>query len=136
MHFMRKSLLARLVVYFMLLSLLTVSLVVATAFWQARGALQRAAFDRLHVAAMLKEDALTQWVTDQQRELLLMAQLPAVLRSAQDLLRSDPEDRAFHPAYQELNTTINTASKHKSAWQEVLPSLAPRPGSALHRNTP
>ncbi len=92
MRYLRKSLLARLVVYFMLLSLLSVCLVVATAFLQARSALQDSAFDRLRVTAILKEDALTQWVEDQRQDLLLRAQMPAIQRPARALLRLALDD--------------------------------------------
>ena len=60
MSYLKKSLLVRLVVYFLLLALLTVVLVGATAFLQAKSALQDSAYDRLRVAATLKADALTQ----------------------------------------------------------------------------
>lgn len=120
MSYLKKSLLARLVVYFLLLALLTVVLVGATAFLQAKSALQVSAYDRLRVAATLKADALTQWVDDQREDLLLMARLPAVQLPVQDLLRYDTTSRAFQAAYTELQNTIAAAAERKDAWHEML----------------
>ncbi len=115
MSYLKKSLLARLVVYFLLLALLTVVLVGASAFLQAKSALQVSAYDRLRVAATLKADALTQWVNDQREDLLLMARLPAVQRPVQDLLHYDPTSPAFQTAYTDLQNTIAAAAERKDA---------------------
>ena len=118
MSYLKKSLLARLVVYFLLLALLTVVLVGASAFLQAKSALQVSAYDRLRVAATLKADALTQWVNDQREDLLLMARLPAVQLPVQDLLHYDTTSPAFQTAYTDLQNTI--AAARKDAWHEML----------------
>ena len=120
MSYLKKSLLARLVVYFLLLALLTVVGVGAMAFLRARSALQEAAYDRLRVAATLKADALTQWVDDQREDLLLMAGLPSVQLPAQDLLPYDTAGTAFKSAYAELQNTITSATERKDAWHEML----------------
>ena len=120
MSYLKKSLLVRLVVYFLLLALLTVVLVGATAFLQAKSALQDSAYDRLRVAATLKADALTQWVDDQREDLLLMARLPAVQLPVQDLLRYDTTSPAFQAAYTDLQNTIAAAAERKDAWHEML----------------
>ena len=120
MSYLKKSLLARLVVYFMLLSLVTVSLIVATAFLQARTALQDAAFDRLRVAATLKEDALTQWIDDQRQDLLLMAEFTAVQDQVRTLLRYPPDDPVYQAAYRGLRETLTAVNAGKAAWQEML----------------
>ena len=120
MSYLKKSLLARLVVYFLLLALLTVVLVGATAFLRARSALQDSAYDRLRVAATLKADALTQWVDDQRQDLLLVARLPAVQVPARELLPYDTTNPNLQAAYQDLQKTVTAATERKDDWHELL----------------
>ena len=119
MSYLKKSLLARLVVYFLLLTMGTVILVGAIAILQAKSTLQVSAFDRLRVAATLKADAMNQWVKDQRQDLLLMARLPSVQRSAQDLLRYDPAEPAYRAALTALENTITSAATDNAAWHEM-----------------
>lgn len=119
MRHLKKSLLARLVVYFWMPAFLTVVLLGILAFLHTRNALETSAFDRLSVAATVKANALTQWVDDQREDLLLMARLPAVQLSAKDLLRYDAADPTYHTAYTALRQTVAAASEHKAAWHEV-----------------
>ncbi len=116
MSYLKKSLLARLVVYFLLLAMVMVVLVGAMAFLRAKSALQVSAFDRLRVAATLKADAMNQWVKDQRQDLLLIARLPSVQRPAQDLLRYDPAEPAYQAALTALENTITSAATDNAAW--------------------
>ena len=55
MKFWQQSLTTKVANYFLLLSLITVGIVGSVAYFRARNALRAAAFDRLRVAATLKE---------------------------------------------------------------------------------
>ena len=63
--FWRTSLVARLGLYFLLLSLLTVALLGSIAYFGATQAIRATVFGRLEVEATLKEDALLQWLEEE-----------------------------------------------------------------------
>ena len=90
MKFWKKSLMARLVGYYLLLSLVTVGLVGIIAFTRAREALKQSIFNRLEAVSTLKEDALNRWIDDQRRDVVFIAWLPEVGEQA-GLLLSRPE---------------------------------------------
>lgn len=73
MRFWRKSLMARLVGAYLLLSLVMVSLVVSIAFTRARESLKQSIFTRLDAVATLKEDELNRWIDDQRRDVVFIA---------------------------------------------------------------
>jgi WD40 repeat protein/HAMP domain-containing protein len=89
MSFWKKSLMARLVAYFLLLSLVTVTIGVSIAYIQARGALEASLFDRLETAATLKENELDRWTADQSRVIAAVAQLPEVVGRTERLVYND-----------------------------------------------
>jgi signal transduction histidine kinase/DNA-binding response OmpR family regulator/HAMP domain-containing protein len=95
----KKSLMARLVGYFLLLSLATVSLVGVIAYIRAREALKRSVFDRLDAVAVLKEDELNRWIDDQRRDVVFIAWLPEVRAQAGSLLSRPSSDPEYQTAY-------------------------------------
>jgi signal transduction histidine kinase/HAMP domain-containing protein len=99
MRFWKKSLMARLVGYFLLLSLVTVSLVGYIAFIRAREALKQSVFDRLHAVATLKEDELNRWIDDQRRDVVFIAWLPEMRAQAGSLLSHPESDPDYQTAY-------------------------------------
>ncbi|MDH4208537.1 MAG: PDC sensor domain-containing protein, partial [Anaerolineae bacterium] len=99
MRFWRKSLMARLVGYFLLLSLAIVSLVGYVAYVRAREALKQSVFDRLDGVATLKEDELNRWIDDQRRDVVFIAWLPEVGRQAGYLLSQPESDAEYRAAY-------------------------------------
>ena len=71
-----QSLVARLVGSFLLLSAATVIAVSTIAYFRAKNALMESVFDRLRVAVTLKENELSRWIDDQQREVVYLAKSP------------------------------------------------------------
>jgi len=78
MKFWTKSLMSRLVVYFLLLSVITVFSVGAIAFAQARASIESLVFERLEVTATLKEETLGLWLENQLDATLSLAELPGI----------------------------------------------------------
>lgn len=74
--------------YFLLLALMTVGIVGGVAYFRAREALKQAAFDRLKVAATLKEAEINRWFEDRQRDFLQTTQMPGVRADLDTLLNS------------------------------------------------
>ncbi len=73
---------------FLLLALLAVAVVGGVTFIRAREALKQAAFDRLEVTASLKEEEISRWFEDQERDFLLITRSPDVQRNLKVLLSS------------------------------------------------
>ncbi len=86
-----RSLRARLVVHFLLLSLLIVALAGYLAFIGGRRVLEQSVFDRLSVIAGLQEDQLRQWVASQRREVVFLASLPELQGQVVTLLEGPSE---------------------------------------------
>jgi signal transduction histidine kinase/DNA-binding NarL/FixJ family response regulator len=114
--FWKKSLMARLVSYFLLLSLATVGLVAYIAYVRAREALRQSVFDQLSAAATLKEDELNRWVDDQRQEVLFIASLPEVRSQAELILSDKGPDPS---AYAFLADYLASVIASKPALQEI-----------------
>ena len=83
------SLTTKIANYFLLLALMTVGIVGGVAYFRAKEALKQAAFDRLNVAATLKEAEITRWFEDQQRDFLQTTHTPDVQTNLATLLNSN-----------------------------------------------
>ena len=104
--------------YFLLLALITVSIVGGVAYFRAREALKQAAFDRLSVAATLKEQEITRWFEDQQRDFLQTTQMPDVQANLDILLNSKNEE-AKQKADQILKQYLNRLNQIKPSLKEI-----------------
>ncbi len=120
MRFWKKSLVARLVGYFLLLSLVTVSLVGYVAYTRAREALKQSVFDRLQAVASLKEDELNRWADDQRRNVVFIAWLPEVRAQASSLLSYPESDLAYQQAYALLTEYLKFVVTSTSDSTELL----------------
>ncbi|MEO1094867.1 MAG: HAMP domain-containing protein [Cyanobacteria bacterium J06638_28] len=110
MKVFRKSLLAQLVSSFSLLSLVTVSLVSFSAYFLARRSLEESVYDRLKVAAALKEYELSQWLEHQRQEALTLAQAPIVVDTIDEILTAAAEG----------NTQTETAAALQTYFEDIL----------------
>jgi signal transduction histidine kinase/ActR/RegA family two-component response regulator len=70
-----RSLLARLVLTFLALSLLMVGIVGTVSYLRARDSVEGLVFDRLGAATQLKADALDRWIDEQRRNVVFVAGL-------------------------------------------------------------
>lgn len=73
---------------FLILSLITISIVGYTTFSQARTSLKESLFERLSFAAKLKENELNRWILDRRKKILAIAELPEINNQAKILLTS------------------------------------------------
>lgn len=119
MKFWKKSLMVRLVSYFLLLSLATVGLVGLAAFIQAREALKTSVFERLNAVATLKEDELNRWVNDQLRDVLFIAQIPQVQAQGEALSNYTEPDAAYQSAAAALSQYLTSIIAGKPGLQEL-----------------
>jgi signal transduction histidine kinase len=114
-----RSLMVRLVLSFLVLSMLTVAIVGVVAYQRARASLQGTVFDRLDAAAEGKAAALDRWVDEQRRNLVFVAGLMGGYETSEvlgpfnervaDLLTEDGlDDPASHDAAQKLLDVVVT----------------------------
>ena len=85
----RRSLRARLVGSFLLLSLVTVGIVGAVVYVRATDDLTESVFERLDAIAGIKADALDRWVDEQSRNVVFVGVMPGVGDDARDYLGED-----------------------------------------------
>jgi PAS domain S-box-containing protein len=119
MNFWKKSLMARLVISFLLLSMTIVGLGGYVTFIQAKAVLQESAFDRLKAVAVLKEDELNRWINDQTRDVQFIAQLPLVQIQGGALLGQETTAVDRQVAYNLLSDYFKKAIADKQGLQEI-----------------
>ncbi len=88
MTFEKKSLTAKIANYFLLLALVTVGIVGGVAYVTAKTALEKAAFEKLKVAATLKKEEIDLWFEDLQQDFLLTIEMPDIKADLESLLGS------------------------------------------------
>ena len=104
---------------FLLLSLVTVSMVGTVAFVRGRAALKQAAYSRLNVTATLKEKEISRWLESCEEDFLLIAQFPTVTRDLQMLLANPPESSAYQTAYRRLSAYFAEIAEKKPKFTEI-----------------
>ncbi len=119
MRFWTNSLVARLVGYFLLLSILSATLLPLVTFVLSRGALRQSVFDRLDVAATLKEIELNRWVEANKQDVLVIAADPRIDRHAWRLLTGGEDTAAFRVAYDALKEFFVSLMEIKTSLEEV-----------------
>lgn len=97
---------------------MTVGVVGGVAYFRAKEALEQAAFDRLSVAATLKEAEITRWFVDQKRDFLLTTQMPNVQANLAVLLNSNLAEEK-QQAYQVLAQHLNEVNQIKPNLREI-----------------
>ena len=81
-----KSLLLRLITPLSLLSVATVLTISVSTYFSARETLKNSVYDRLSLAATLKEEDLNQWFQTHGNDILLLARLPEIQTQAERLV--------------------------------------------------
>ncbi|RUT10633.1 hypothetical protein DSM107010_40860 [Chroococcidiopsis cubana SAG 39.79] len=104
---------------FLVLSLVAVGVVGSVAFFSAREALKQAAFNRLSVAATLKEEEIGRWFEDQQRDFLLVTQHPELQRNIKILLSGKITDPNYLAADKILSNYLISVTQTKPALREI-----------------
>jgi class 3 adenylate cyclase/HAMP domain-containing protein len=114
-----RSLTARLLGYFSLLSLITVALLGVVAFFRAKDALTSSVFERLSVIADLKQDALAVWVEGQRDATVALARLPSI-QAQLDVLWIEPEiSPEYRAAYARLSQYLVYVSTSRPELSEI-----------------
>ena len=104
---------------FLLLSLVAVGVVGGVAFFKAREALKQAAFNRLSVAATLKEKEIDRWFEDQQRDFLLTIQFPDIQGNLKILCSSKHSDADYLAAYETISNYLMSVAQIQLSFREI-----------------
>ncbi|WP_413162784.1 ATP-binding protein [Capilliphycus salinus ALCB114379] len=117
--FGKKHLTVKVACSFLLLSLATLGIVGGVTFIRAREALKNAAFYRLQVSATLKEEEITRWFEDQQRDFLLITQFPDIQANLKIILEQDSTTVEYQAAKQIISEYVQNIIKLKPNLREV-----------------
>lgn len=119
MKFWQASLSQRVTASFLLLSLLAVAMVGGVAFWRTRKALEEAVYDRLKVAATLKEREIIRWLEACEQDFLTITQSPGVYDELVKLLTASPETPDYAAASAELRPYLESIHQLKPKFLEI-----------------
>ena len=104
---------------FLLLALLTVTMVGTVAFMQGRKALKAAAYDRLEVTANLKQNEISRWLHSCEEDFALIAEFPTVRQEVLTLLNSPPDSAAYRTTYSLLYAYFKEIAAIKPKFTEI-----------------
>ncbi len=119
MYFWKKNLLIQIVGSFLILSLVTISIVGYTTFNQARESLKESIFERLNFAGKLKENELNYLVLDQRKNILALAELPEINNQAKILLTTKKSTPEYKSAQISLQTSLTSFATNLTSLQEI-----------------
>ena len=124
----RRSLMARLVLTFLALSLLMVGIVGTVSYLRARDSLETSVFDRLTGAEQLKADSLDRWIDEQRRNVVFVAGLLGGFQSrtsgvgsdVRDVLERAPGDAGTASARASVRSVLEYVVSQTADAQELL----------------
>ncbi len=120
MRFWRKSLLVRLLSYFLLLAVIPLVIIGAIAYNQGQRSLQENILAHLTTTAILKEDSINRWVTGASQDVQLLTEDPFILEQTKVLLTQDEESDEFVAAYQALKARLDWVLDTKPDLLEIM----------------
>jgi signal transduction histidine kinase/CheY-like chemotaxis protein len=119
MKFWDYNITAKVASFFLLLSLITVAGVGGVTFNSAREALKQAAFNRLSVTATLKNQEISRWFEDQERDFILITKFPEIRQALNNILATQPSSPPFQTAYTTLSRYLTEVSQVKPNLSEI-----------------
>ena len=116
----RRSLMARLVGSFVLLSVVIVAILCYVTYERAKASLESSVYLRLRAVSDAKITALDDWVADQQRSLVFIGTLPTVDNETKLMLSPGTPPAARSRARQQLQRELSLAVQRTSDSEEFL----------------
>jgi signal transduction histidine kinase/DNA-binding response OmpR family regulator/HPt (histidine-containing phosphotransfer) domain-containing protein len=115
----RRSLRARLVAYFLLLSTVTVVVVGAVVYARATNDLTNAIYDRLDAVSSLKSDALGRWIDEQKRNIVYVGAIPGFGDDARTFLDPATDAATRTVAADRLRNDLRTVVSQTADAEEI-----------------
>ncbi len=122
-----RSLVGRLVLAFLLPSLVILVLGALAAYLRTTAALRQSVFERLDAIATVKESALDTWVEHLSREVVLFSELPELRELASELVTGAPPEARRRAARARLADLLRLALEKRPGYREMF-FLAPTGG--------
>ena len=116
---LRRSLRAKLVAYFLLLSIVTVLVVGSIVYVRATGDLTSSVYDRLGAVSALKASQLNTWIDEQTRNVVFVAVIPGVGDDARTFLDPSIDAAARSAAEERLRNVLATVVAQTSDAEEI-----------------
>ncbi|NDJ54641.1 MAG: HAMP domain-containing protein, partial [Chloroflexi bacterium] len=117
---LRRSLLARLILTFFLLGIISSTLVGMFVFLSARTVIRDNMFERLEATADSKEQLLDRWIQDQYRDVIFLASLPTIVEQAPTVFESeDQSSEAYQDVYANLSEYLLLVFYQRPYLQEI-----------------
>jgi hypothetical protein len=115
----RRSLRAKLVAYFLLLSTVTVLVVGSIVYVRATGDLTSSVYDRLGAVSALKASQLNSWIDEQTRNVVFVAVIPGVGDDARTFLDPSIDAATRSTAEERLRNVLATVVAQTSDAEEI-----------------
>lgn len=109
----------RLVGYYIIFAVITVSLITYLTYTQAAQSLRLTVEDKLDTVALLEEDSLTQWVGKQQSTAIFLSSLPELRTLAGNLLNPESSEQNKALAYDELTHLVTLIAQRTSDYKDI-----------------
>lgn len=119
MKFWTNSLMSKLIVSFLLLSVVSLCSMGTIAYLDARSSMIELAFAQLQVSATLKENALNRWLETHRKATVSLALLPLVKTQAEILLTTDQSSEEFNAAYRQMQSLMSVAFVSQADVREI-----------------
>jgi PAS domain S-box-containing protein len=116
---LRRSLRAKLVAYFLLLSIVTVLVVGSVVYVRATGDLTSSVYDRLGAVSALKTSQLNSWIDEQTRNVVFVAVIPGVGDDARTFLDPSIDGATRSAAEERLRNVLATVVAQTSDAEEI-----------------
>jgi PAS domain S-box-containing protein len=115
----RPKIQTKLVIYYVTFAVITLAAVIYFAYTQAIQSLQDTVEDKLNTVAELKRDSLNQWVDEQQRNAVFLANLPELRALSGKLLAPDSSVPDQVLARQELTNLLKLIVQRTDDFQDI-----------------
>ncbi len=135
MKIWKKSLLTRIVVGFIVLAIISNTLLTFFTYRQAQAQVTQAIYASLETAATMREEAIKQWINSQAERLLYLAQLDLLEEQAAVLTAESRNSMAYEAAHDELTGFLVNALAYEKGFKDLM-FLDRRQGEVLVSTNP
>lgn len=135
MRVLRTSLTARLIIYFLSLSAVIITLIVAVSFANVRNTLTRSIYQQMDAVSTLKEDELNRWIQDKTEEIVFFSQRAELAWNLLTLDAYDEDTTLYRSAYNNLTAILRNEGGSLASFQEIF-LLSPVGGKILVSTVP
>ncbi len=113
------SMMTKLVLFSLLLSLLVIGLIYLSSYYLARRDVAGFVLERLEGAAEYKAEQIRHWVTAQRQDIIFISATPEIKTEAEHLLNAQSDPASSYPAYEDLSRRLKLCVLNKPDLREI-----------------